>query len=65
VGDTHAAQGDGELCGVAIEHHPVTTVQVDLINGWTFKRARWRWHMPAPRWALYPASRASCWRRQC
>src|SRR6202043_1110984 len=31
----HAAQGDGELCGLAIEHPTVTTVQVDLIKGWS------------------------------
>ncbi len=36
LGDCHAAQGDGELCGVAIEHPTVTTVQIDLIKGWTF-----------------------------
>jgi amidase len=35
LGDCHAAQGDGELCGVAIEHPTVTTVQIDLIKGWT------------------------------
>ncbi|WP_075215892.1 acetamidase/formamidase family protein [Mongoliimonas terrestris] len=35
LGDCHAAQGDGELCGVAIEHPTTTTVQVDLIKGWT------------------------------
>ena len=40
LGDCHAAQGDGELCGVAIEHPTVTTVQVDLIKGWNFKWAR-------------------------
>lgn len=40
LGDCHAAQGDGELCGVAIEHPTVTTVQVDLIKGWGFKWAR-------------------------
>ena len=34
LGDCHAAQGDGELCGVAVEHPTVTTVQVDLIKGW-------------------------------
>jgi len=36
LGDCHAAQGDGELCGVAIEHPTVTTVQIDLIKGWGF-----------------------------
>lgn len=35
LGDCHAAQGDGELCGVAIEHPTVTTIQIDLIKGWT------------------------------
>ena len=35
LGDRHAIQGDGELCGVALEHPTVTTVQVDLIQGWT------------------------------
>lgn len=38
LGDCHAAQGDGELCGVAIEHATVTTVRIDLIKGW---RLRW------------------------
>lgn len=40
LGDCHAAQGDGELCGVAIEHPTVTTIQIDLIKGWTFKWPR-------------------------
>jgi amidase len=35
LGDCHAIQGDGELCGVALEHPTVTTVQIDLIKGWT------------------------------
>ncbi len=35
LGDCHAIQGDGELCGVALEHPSITTVQVDLIKGWT------------------------------
>ena len=33
LGDCHAAQGDGELCGVAIEQPTTTTLQVDLIKG--------------------------------
>ncbi len=40
LGDCHAAQGDGELCGVAIEHPTVTTVQVDLLKGWTLRWPR-------------------------
>lgn len=34
LGDCHAAQGDGELCGVAVEIASTTTVQVDLIKNW-------------------------------
>ena len=40
LGDCHATQGDGELCGVALEHPTVTTLQVDLIKKWTFKWPR-------------------------
>jgi amidase len=40
LGDCHAIQGDGELCGVALEHPTVTTLQVDLIKKWTFKWPR-------------------------
>jgi amidase len=34
LGDCHATQGDGELCGVAVEIPSTTTVQVDLIKRW-------------------------------
>jgi amidase len=34
LGDCHAAQGDGELCGVAVEIASTTTIQVDLIKNW-------------------------------
>jgi amidase len=40
LGDCHAIQGDGELCGVALEHPTVTTLQVDLIKKWKFKWPR-------------------------
>ena len=30
LGDCHATQGDGELCGVAVEMASTTTIQVDL-----------------------------------
>jgi acetamidase/formamidase len=36
VGDCHAAQGDGELSGVAIEQRATVTFQIDVIKGWTF-----------------------------
>jgi amidase len=34
LGDCHATQGDGELCGVAVEIPSTTTVHVDLIKDW-------------------------------
>ncbi|MCJ8143684.1 acetamidase/formamidase family protein [Ancylobacter sp. A5.8] len=40
LGDCHAVQGDGELCGFAIEHPTVTTVQIDLIKNWSFRWPR-------------------------
>lgn len=33
IGDTHAAQGDGEICGTAIESPMALTVTLDLIKG--------------------------------
>jgi acetamidase/formamidase len=32
LGDCHGTQGDGELCGVAVEMRSTTTVRVDLIK---------------------------------
>lgn len=40
LGDCHATQGDGELCGVAVEMPSTTTVQVDLIKGWAINWPR-------------------------
>lgn len=40
LGDCHATQGDGELCGFAIEHPTVTTIQIDLIKNRTFRWPR-------------------------
>ena len=34
IGDAHACQGDGEVCGTAVEFASTTTIQVDLIKGW-------------------------------
>src|SRR4029077_2133537 len=34
IGDAHACQGDGEVCGVAVEFPTVTTIRVDLVKGW-------------------------------
>ena len=40
VGDCHGRQGDGELCGVAVEIPATVTLQVDLIKGWTIPGVR-------------------------
>ena len=34
IGDAHACQGDGEICGTAVEYSSVTTIHVDLIKDW-------------------------------
>jgi amidase len=34
IGDAHACQGDGEVCGTAVEYASTTTIHVDLIKGW-------------------------------
>ena len=40
IGDAHACQGDGEVCGVAVEYPTVTTIKVDLIKDWGFEWPR-------------------------
>lgn len=40
LGDCHARQGDGELCGVAVEMPATVTLQVDLIKGWSIPGVR-------------------------
>jgi acetamidase/formamidase len=40
IGDAHACQGDGEVCGTAVEYPSLTTIQVDLIKGWTLEWPR-------------------------
>ncbi|MEO8921696.1 MAG: acetamidase/formamidase family protein [Caldimonas sp.] len=34
IGDAHACQGDGEVCGTAVEYASTTTIHVDLIRSW-------------------------------
>jgi acetamidase/formamidase len=34
IGDAHACQGDGEVCGTAVEYASRTTIHVDLIKNW-------------------------------
>lgn len=42
LGDVHAAQGDGELCGTALEMPATVTIRVDLLKGKTIERPRIR-----------------------
>ena len=35
IGDAHACQGDGEVCGTAVEYPSITTIRVDVIKGWS------------------------------
>src|SRR5699024_1232040 len=45
-GDTHAAQGDGEVCGTAIEASMETTIRFKLHKGKTI--AEPRYEIPGP-----------------
>jgi amidase len=38
--NAHACQGDGEVCGTAVEYASTTTIRVDLIKGWTLEWPR-------------------------
>ncbi|MCF7700907.1 acetamidase/formamidase family protein [Loktanella sp. M215] len=40
IGDCHGRQGDGELCGVAVEIAATVTVQIDLIKSWSIPGVR-------------------------
>lgn len=40
LGDAHAVQGDGEVCGVAIEFATTITMTLDLVKGWTLSWPR-------------------------
>ena len=40
IGDAHACQGDGEVCGVAVEYASTTTITVDLIKAWNIEWPR-------------------------
>ena len=42
LGDAHAAQGDGELCGTALEMAATVTMTIDLLKGGTIPRPRIR-----------------------
>jgi len=40
IGDAHACQGDGEVCGTAVEYPSTTTIRVDLIKQWSIEWPR-------------------------
>jgi len=40
IGDAHACQGDGEVCGTAVEYPSTTTIRVDLIKRWSIEWPR-------------------------
>ncbi|BDG02490.1 acetamidase/formamidase family protein [Anaeromyxobacter oryzae] len=40
LGDGHATQGDGELCGVAVEFATITTLTVNVVKGWDLQWPR-------------------------
>ena len=40
IGDAHACQGDGEVCGTAVEYPSTTTIRVDLIKRWAIEWPR-------------------------
>ncbi|HMN79722.1 MAG TPA: acetamidase/formamidase family protein [Burkholderiaceae bacterium] len=40
IGDAHACQGDGEVCGTAVEYASTCTIRVDVIKGWTIEWPR-------------------------
>ncbi|MEQ8666831.1 MAG: acetamidase/formamidase family protein [Rhodospirillales bacterium] len=49
VGDTHAAQGDGEVCGTAIESPMSVVLSFDLVKGENLKYPRFRTAGPVTR----------------
>lgn len=49
VGDTHAAQGDGEVCGTAIESPMNVMLTLDLVKGANLKRPRFSTPGPVTR----------------
>jgi len=40
IGDCHGRQGDGELCGVAVEIPATVTVRIDVIKDWSIPGVR-------------------------
>ena len=49
IGDPHAAQGDGEVCGTAIESPMSVTAHIDVIKGGSLRFPRFVTHGPVNR----------------
>ncbi|WP_395672158.1 acetamidase/formamidase family protein [Inquilinus sp.] len=49
IGDTHAAQGDGEVCGTAIESPMKVTLKLDLVKGANLRMPRFTTAGPVTR----------------
>jgi acetamidase/formamidase len=49
IGDTHAAQGDGEVCGTAIESPMLVTARFDIVKDARLAFPRLTLHGPDPR----------------
>jgi acetamidase/formamidase len=49
IGDTHAAQGDGEVCGTAIESPMSVAAKLELVKGANLKFPRFRTNGPVTR----------------
>jgi formamidase len=49
LGDTHAAQGDGEICGTAIESPMEVAIKVDLLKGENLPYPRFETNGPVTR----------------
>lgn len=49
IGDTHAAQGDGEVCGTAIESRMDVTATIDLVKGMKLESPRFTTPGPVTR----------------
>jgi acetamidase/formamidase len=49
IGDPHASQGDGEVCGTAIESPMSVTATIDLVKGEKLRFPRFVSHVPVTR----------------
>lgn len=49
IGDTHAAQGDGEVCGTAIESPMSVAAKLELVKGANLRFPRFRTDGPVTR----------------